>query len=123
MAAMPALPLPRALLPITEYMVGAVGETAPVAIEFPNPVPLHVYEVAAGVHLAVKVEEPPAETTAGEAFSVHTGVPAIGTTTVTDPAGPTPCDVTPATVYIDVAKGVTVQLEPVLTAHEDPVQT
>jgi hypothetical protein len=78
--------------------VGTVGDTAPMAIKDPKPVPLHVYDVAAGVHLAVNVEEPPAGTTAGDALSVHAGVPMAATATVTDAAGPTPCAVTPDTV-------------------------
>ncbi len=50
-----------------------VGDTLPLEADVAKPVPVHVYDVAAGVQLAVKVEDPPRLMVLGEGVNVHVG--------------------------------------------------
>jgi hypothetical protein len=102
------------VLPINVYTVGLVGDTVPLFAVPANPALVdHAYDVASGLHVAVKVAVPPLDITTGEALKVQTGALTDGIVTVVDAAAPTsPCDVTPATVYAVVSAGVTTQLAP-----------
>jgi hypothetical protein len=53
-----------------------VGVTLPPDAVAAKPVPDHRYDVAAGVHFAVKTEAAPAAIAAGEAVRVHAGAAA-----------------------------------------------
>ncbi len=64
---------PTALCPTTEYVAVEVGETLPLEADVAKPVPVHVYDVAAGVQLAVKVEDPPRLMVPGDEVKVHVG--------------------------------------------------
>ena len=55
-------------------MVVAVGVTEPPPVKLVVPAPLHAYEVAAGLQLAVNVDIDPALIVDGEATKVHVGV-------------------------------------------------
>ena len=72
--ALAAAPLPAALLPTTLYVVVAAGDTLPLDVADEKPALVQVYDVAAGVQLAVRVEDPPALMVPGEAVSAQTGV-------------------------------------------------
>ena len=51
-----------------------VGATVPPDVKFTVPAPDHAYEVAAGLQLAVNVENDPELIVDGEAARVHVGV-------------------------------------------------
>ena len=63
---------PAALWPTTEYVAVEVGETLPLEADDAKP-EVHVYDVAAGLQLAVRVQAPPRLMVLGEAVSVHAG--------------------------------------------------
>jgi hypothetical protein len=69
---------------------------------------VHAYETAEG-QFAVKVDDPPAKMEEGIAVSVQVGA-AIETPTVALAYGPVPPAFTPATLYLVVAAGLTVQM-------------
>ncbi|CAH1906189.1 hypothetical protein NTGHW29_780044 [Candidatus Nitrotoga sp. HW29] len=55
-------------------MVVAVGVTVPPDVKLVVPAPVHAYEVAAGLQLAVNVDIDPALIVDGEAIRLHVGV-------------------------------------------------
>ncbi|MCX7196124.1 MAG: hypothetical protein NTV37_09730 [Proteobacteria bacterium] len=55
-------------------MVVAVGVTVPPDVKLAVPAPVHAYEVAAGLQLAVNVDIDPALIVDGEATKLHVGV-------------------------------------------------
>ena len=65
--------VPAAFVPVTEYVAVEVGETLPPVAEDANPVLVHVYDVAAGLQLTAKVEDPPKLIVEGEGVKVHVG--------------------------------------------------
>jgi hypothetical protein len=81
-----------------------------------------MYELAAGLHVTVSTDEPPSTIEVGDALKVHAGFVFV-TVTVALAAMPTPPAFTPATEYIVVVFGVTVQVEAVELAQLPPVQT
>lgn len=69
-----ALPVPAPLVPVTLYWVVTASVTVQVLVVDPAQVPpVQMYEVAAGLQVAVKVEVPFLRIEAGAAVSVHTG--------------------------------------------------
>ena len=85
--------------------------------------PVQTNDVAAGAQLAVSTEVSPAAMDAGVAVTVHTGTDGVCTATVAFAEVPVPAALTPDTVYVVVAVGVTVQVVDVVPAQEPPVQT
>ena len=69
------------------------GETVPLNCEVPKPVLVQAKEVAAGIQVAVRVEEPPPTIVPGEAVRVQFGV----TDTVTVALLPAPAALLPMT--------------------------
>ena len=103
-------PVPAAFVPLTVYVASAVGETLPLEAEDPKPLlPLHVYDVAAGVQRAVRVVDAPLLIVEGEADSVHVG--GWLTVTVADATAPVPAEFVPVTVYVASVVGETLPLE------------
>ena len=62
-------------MPDTEYWVVNEGCTEQLLAEALQPELLQLYEVAAGVQLAVRVDDAPGVMYAGDAVRVHTGGP------------------------------------------------
>ena len=89
-------PVPAAFVPVTEYVDVDPGETLPLEADDANPVFVHVYDVAAGVQAAVRVEDPPGLIVEGEGVSVQVG--GWFTVTVVDAVAPVPAAFVPATV-------------------------
>ena len=93
------------------------GVTLPLAALLLKPVLVHAYEVAAGVQLAVKVEDAPALIALGDALKVHCGTPAL-TVKIVLAVLPLPLLLLPMTEYVVVAFGATVPLATVLPKPE-----
>ncbi len=74
-----------------------------------KPVLVHVYEVAAGLQLTARVEDPPRLIVEGEGVSEQTGI--WFTVTVADAEAPVPAAFVPVTEYVDVEPGDTLPLE------------
>ena len=107
-------PEPAAFVPMTVYVASAVGETLPLDADDPSPpLPLHVYEVAAGVQLAVSVVDPPRLIVEGDGVKVQVG--GWFTVTVADATVLLPEALVPITVYVASVEGETLPLD-----AEDP---
>ena len=74
-----------------------------------KPVLVHVYEVAAGLQLTARVEDPPRLIVEGEGVSEQTGI--WFTVTVADAEAPVPAAFVPVTEYVAVEPGDTLPLE------------
>ena len=93
-----------------------VGEVLPA-----HDPPVQRYEVGPEVQLAVSTADPPGKTLDGSAAIMQTGF--VGTTvTATLAKGPVPALLTPATEYVVVVAGATVQVSLVVVAQAPPVQ-
>ena len=114
-------PVPAGLVPVTVYVASVVGETFPLEAEDAKPLLLlHVYEVAAGLQLAVRVEDPPRLMVDGEGVRVQVG--GWFTVTVAEASAPVPAALVPVTVYVASVVGETLPLEaeaakPLLLLH------
>ena len=114
-------PVPAAFVPVTVYVASVVGETLPLEAEDAKPLLLlHVYEVAAGLQLAVKVEDPPRLMVEGEGVRVQVG--GWFTVTVAEATAPVPTALVPVTVYVASVVGETLPVEaedanPLLLLH------
>ena len=72
------------------------GLTLPLDAEDANPELVQLYDVAAGVHAAVRVDESPLLIVEGDADRVHVG--GWFTVTVADASAPVPAALVPVTV-------------------------
>ena len=86
-----------------------VGETLPLGADVENPVFVQLYEVAAGLQLAVTVVDPPRFMLFAAAVSVQVG--GWFTVTFADAVAPVPAAFVPDTVYVASVGGDTLPLE------------
>jgi hypothetical protein len=121
--ALKTAPVPPEFIPATPYVVETLGATVQVAAIVPAQVPpVHTYELAVGLQLAVRVALPPGAMEAGLRVNAHTGLGGSTVIVALDGA-PVPPAFFPATVKVVVAEGVTVQLTADVPAQVPPVHT